>query len=133
MGGMQAGEIDYGWHSCRFLGRLPKAHKFAIEIRNKYWLTAGFFKLLRDHNVACALTDQSWMPTPNEIFAKVDPLTADFTYIRWLGDHKGIEQVTKVWNRIVVDRTAEMTSRVDVCKKIQPRGVTIYGYFNSAI
>jgi uncharacterized protein YecE (DUF72 family) len=71
------------------------------------------------------------MPPPNEIFAKVDPITADFTYIRWLGDRKGIEQVTKVWNRIIVDRTAEMTSWVDVCTKIQRRGVTIYGYFNN--
>lgn len=114
-----------------FLARLPKDHRFALEIRNKHWLTAGFFKLLRDHNVAYALTDQSWMPTPNEIFAKVDPITADFTYIRWLGDRTGIEQVTKVWNQIVVDRTAEMTSWVDVCKKIQRRGVTIYGYFNN--
>jgi uncharacterized protein YecE (DUF72 family) len=40
-------------------------------------------------------------------------------------------RVTKVWNRIVVDRAAEMTSWVDACKKIQRRGVTIYGYFNS--
>jgi uncharacterized protein YecE (DUF72 family) len=71
------------------------------------------------------------MPGPNEIFAKVDPITADFTYIRWLGDRKGIEQVTKVWNRIVVDRTAEMTSWVDVCTKILKRGVTIYAYFNN--
>ena len=68
---------------------------------------------------------------PNEIFAKVDPITADFTYIRWLGDRKGIEQVTKVWNRIVVDRTAEMTSWVDVCTKIVKRGVTIFAYFNN--
>jgi uncharacterized protein YecE (DUF72 family) len=97
-----------------FLRKLPTAHKFAIEIRNKHWLTAGFFKLLREHNVAYALTDQSWMPGPNEIFARVDPITADFTYIRWLGDRKGIEQVTKVWNRLVVDRTAEMTSWVDL-------------------
>jgi uncharacterized protein YecE (DUF72 family) len=114
-----------------FLRKLPQGHKFAIEIRNKHWLTAGFFKLLREHNVAFVLTDQSWMPAPNEIFAKVDPITADFTYIRWLGDRKGIEQVTKIWNRIVVDRTAEMTSWVDVCTKIQRRGVTIYGYFNN--
>jgi uncharacterized protein YecE (DUF72 family) len=71
------------------------------------------------------------MPGPNEIFAKVDPITADFTYIRWLGDRKGIEQVTNVWNRIVVDRTAEMTSWVDVCTKIQRRGVSIYAYFNN--
>lgn len=114
-----------------FLQKLPTGHKFAIEIRNKHWLTEGFFKLLREHNVAYALTDQSWMPGPNEIFARVDPITADFTYIRWLGDRRRIEQVTKVWNRIVVDRTTEMTSWVDVCTKIQRRGVTIYGYFNN--
>jgi uncharacterized protein YecE (DUF72 family) len=87
--------------------------------------------LLREHQIAYALTDQSWMPGPSEIFHKFDPITADFTYIRWLGDRKEIERVTKVWNRIVVDRTLEMTSWVDVCKKIQRRGVTIYGYFNN--
>jgi uncharacterized protein YecE (DUF72 family) len=114
-----------------FLRKLPTGHKFALEIRNKHWLTPEFFKLLREHNVAYALTDQSWMPPPNEIFAKVHPITANFTYIRWLGDRKGIEQVTRVWNRIVVDRTAEMTSWVDVCQKIQKRGVSIYAYFNN--
>lgn len=114
-----------------FLGKLPQGHQFAVEIRNHDWLTAEFFDLLREHSVAYALTDQSWMPGPNEVFAKVDPITADFTYIRWLGDRKEIERITKVWNRIVVDRTAEMTSWVDVCKKIQRRGVTIYAYFNN--
>jgi hypothetical protein len=60
MGGMQAGEIDYGWHSCRFLGRLPRAHKFAIEIRNNRLSGVrlsqahqsylfGFIKLTRRH------------------------------------------------------------------------------------
>jgi hypothetical protein len=44
---------------------------------------------------------------------------------------RGFERATKVWNRIVVDRTTEMSSWVDACKKIQRRGVTIYGYFNS--
>jgi uncharacterized protein YecE (DUF72 family) len=71
------------------------------------------------------------MPTPNEILAKVDPITADFRYIRWLGDRKRIEQITKVWNRVVVDRTAEMASWTEVCKKIQRRGVSIYAYFNN--
>jgi uncharacterized protein YecE (DUF72 family) len=116
---------------ARFLKKLPKGYRFALEIRNKWWLTAEFFDLLREHQIAYALTDQSWMPAPSEIFDKFDPITADFTYIRWLGDRKEIERVTNVWNRIVVDRTAEMSSWVDVCKKIQRRGVTIYGYFNN--
>jgi hypothetical protein len=47
---------------------------------------------------------------PDAIFEKFDPVTTDFAYIRWLGDRKGIERVTKVWNRIIVDRTAQMTS-----------------------
>jgi uncharacterized protein YecE (DUF72 family) len=114
-----------------FLKRLPKDHRFALEIRNKHWLTAEFFDLLREHQIAYALTDQSWMPGPTEIFEHFDPITTDFVYIRWLGDRKEIERVTKVWNRIVVDRTAELTSWVDVCKKIQRRGVMIFGYFNN--
>jgi uncharacterized protein YecE (DUF72 family) len=114
-----------------FLKKLPKGYRFAVEIRNKHWLTAEFFDLLREHQVAYALTDHFLMPGPGEIYEKVDPITADFTYIRWLGDRKGIEQITKVWNRIVVDRTAEMSSWVDVCTKIQKRGVNIYAYFNN--
>lgn len=114
-----------------FLTMLPSDFRFAVEIRNKSWLTAEFFDLLRAHQVAYALTDQSWMPGPNEIFEKFDPITTDFAYIRWLGDRKGIERVTKVWNRIVVDRSVEMRSWVDVCKKTQRRGVTIFGYFNN--
>jgi uncharacterized protein YecE (DUF72 family) len=40
-----------------FLKRLPKGYRFAVEIRNKQWLTTEFFDLLRAHNVAYALID----------------------------------------------------------------------------
>jgi uncharacterized protein YecE (DUF72 family) len=71
------------------------------------------------------------MPGPLELFGKIDPITADFTYIRWLGDRKAIEEITTVWNKTVVDRTAELQSWVDVCQKIQKRGVTQYVYANN--
>jgi uncharacterized protein YecE (DUF72 family) len=48
-----------------------------------------------------------------------------------LGDRKGIEKITTVWNETVVDRTAELTTWVDVCQKIQRRGVTIFVYANN--
>jgi uncharacterized protein YecE (DUF72 family) len=80
-----------------FLKRLPKGYRFAVEIRNKQWLTTEFFDLLRAHNVAYALIDQAWMPRVTEMFEKCDPITADFTYIRLLGNRKGIEQKTKIW------------------------------------
>jgi uncharacterized protein YecE (DUF72 family) len=115
-----------------FLRKLPCGkHKFAVEIRNKYWLTPRFAELLREHNVALVLQDQAWMPRPEELFEKFDPITADFTYIRWLGDRKGIEKTTKTWNKTIVDRTTELRGWVDVCHKIQRRGVTIYAYANN--
>ena len=79
-----------------FLKKLPKNHKFAVEIRNKNWLVPQFVETLRERGVALALIDQSWMPRPAQWFEKFDPITADFTYVRWLGDRKGIEAQTKV-------------------------------------
>jgi len=66
------------------------------------------------------------MPGPQELFEKIDPITADFAYVRWLGDREEIEKQTRVWNRTIVDRTNELQSWVDVCQKIQRRGVTQY-------
>ena len=71
------------------------------------------------------------MPGPEELFEKFDPITADFTYIRWLGDRKGIETVTKVWNKTIVDHTAQLQTWVQVCHKILRRGVTVYAYANN--
>ena len=65
------------------------------------------------------------MPGP-EIFEKFDPITADFAYVRLLGDRKGIEELTTTWNKTIIDRTSELQSWVTVCGKIQKRGVTQY-------
>jgi uncharacterized protein YecE (DUF72 family) len=114
-----------------FLKKLPKGYRFALEIRNKQWLSAEFFDLLREHKVAYALIDQAWMPRANEIFEKFDPITADFTYIRLLGDRKGIEQQTKVWDKVIVDRSRELMSWVNVCQRTVRRGVSTYVYVNN--
>lgn len=114
-----------------FLKKLPKGYKFALEIRNKNWLTAEFFDLLREHKVAYALIDQAWMPRPSEIFEKFNPITADFTYVRLLGDRKGIELKTKIWGKVIVDRSRELMSWVNVCQKTIKRGVSTYVYVNN--
>jgi uncharacterized protein YecE (DUF72 family) len=114
-----------------FLKKLPQGYKFALEIRNQQWLTAEFFDLLREHKVAYALIDQAWMPRVSEIFEKFDPITADFAYIRLLGDRKGIEQKTKIWDKVIVDRSKELMSWVNVCQRTVRRGVTTYVYVNN--
>ena len=71
------------------------------------------------------------MPLPNELSQKFDPITTDWTYIRWLGDRKGIERDTKTWNKVVVDRTNEMRGWVNVCYETVRRGVRVFGYANN--
>jgi uncharacterized protein YecE (DUF72 family) len=111
------------------LKQLPKEYKFAIEIRNKTWLNEKFADLLRAHNVALALQDQLWMPLPDAM--PFDYITADFTYVRLLGDRKGIEKETKVWDKVIVNRSKELRSWVDVCARAVKRGVSTYMYVNN--
>ena len=111
-----------------FLKKLPN-RKFAIEIRNRPWMNAEFANLLRDHGIALVLQDRSWMQNSSEL--DFDPITADWTYIRWLGDRREIEAQTMTWDKVVVDRTAELSSWVDFCYQIMKRGVLIYAYANN--
>ena len=106
-------------------------YRFALEIRNKEWLSVEFFDLLRAHKIAYALIDQAWMPRPSEIFEKFDPITADFTYIRLLGDRKGIEKQTETWDKIIVDGSRELMGWVNVCQRTIRRGVSTYVYVNN--
>jgi uncharacterized protein YecE (DUF72 family) len=101
-----------------FLKKLPADHKFVVEIRNKTWLDAKFVDVLREYNVALALTDTSFMPRPWEMKEKFDLVTADFAYVRWLGARKGIEQQTKTWDKTIVDRTSDLKNWVTVFKSL---------------
>src|ERR1019366_5230650 len=114
-----------------FLKKLPKDHRFAVEIRNKNWLVPQFVETLRERSVALALIDQSWMPRPAQWFEKLDPITADFTYVRWLGDRKGIEERTKIWNEVIVDRSHELSEWAEILGKVHKRKIQIYAYANN--
>jgi len=101
-----------------FLKKLPTDHKFVVEIRNKTWLDARFADVLREYNVAFALTDTSFVPRPWEMKEKFDLITADFAYVRWLGDRKGIEKQTTTWDKTIIDRTNDMKDWVEIFKSL---------------
>ncbi|HWF13916.1 MAG TPA: DUF72 domain-containing protein [Candidatus Acidoferrales bacterium] len=126
-----SGVQDFLARLVPFLKKIPREYRFALEIRNKYWLVPAFVDVLREHNVALALIDQSWMPGPKQQFARIDPITSDFAYVRWLGDRKGIELQTKVWDKTILDRTAELGEWVDVLRKVRERRIPIQAYANN--
>jgi uncharacterized protein YecE (DUF72 family) len=114
-----------------FLEKLPSAPRFALEIRNKNWLGPALYDLLGKHRVALALIDHPWMPRPREWFSRGDAVTTDFTYIRWLGNRKEIEEQTKTWDKTIVDRKSELLEWVEACRAFLKRKISVFAFANN--
>lgn len=114
-----------------FLKKLPEGYRFAVEVRNKNWLGPKLSAALRERGVALVLIDHPWMPRPADWLQCADPVTADFTYIRWLGDRKGIEEQTKSWDKRIVNRRRELSEWVEVCREFARRRLNIFAFANN--
>jgi uncharacterized protein YecE (DUF72 family) len=64
-----------------FLKGLPERFRYAVEVRHRSWLRSDLPDLLREHGAALALIDYPRMP-------RMEEATADFSYVRWLGDRR---------------------------------------------
>jgi uncharacterized protein YecE (DUF72 family) len=114
---------------------LKKLHdlplKFVVEIRNRRWLDHRFADVLREYGVALALTDTSFVPRPWEINEPFDMVTADFVYVRWLGDRKAIESQTMTWDKTIIDRTDDLEHWAKLFRQFMRRDLKIYAYANN--
>ena len=116
----------------QFLKRTRETYsnKLAVEIRNKDWLTPLLTDVLGHYRVALALTDHAFMPRPWEFKQKFDMITADFTYVRWLGDRRGIEELTRTWDKIIVDRRDDLMKWAELFRQFSDR-IPVYTYANN--
>jgi uncharacterized protein YecE (DUF72 family) len=103
-----------------FLGNLPDGPRYAVEVRNRAWLTINLSEMLTSHNAAMVLQDLHYMP-------KLDWITADFTVIRWLGRRKDIKR----FDRIQIDRTQELEIWAERVRHFLEQGVDVFGFFNN--
>lgn len=113
------------------LKQLPEDHQWVVEIRNRNWLQEKLYTVLKRYGVALALVDHAWMPRPSELFESGNLITADFTYVRWLGDRKGIEERTKVWNKTIIDRTEDLREWVKLLSAVSRQVKIIYTFSNN--
>ncbi len=121
--------VEFAGRLERFLPKLPKEWRFALEIRNKTWIGARLLDSLRQHKVALAIIDHPWMPRPLQMTSE-QLTTADFAYTRLLGDRYGIEEVTKTWDRTVIDKSREIDEWTGVAQILQKR-VPVYTFVNN--
>ena len=87
--------------------------------------------MLREHSVAFALVAHAWMPGIDTLAKALDLITADFTYVRFIGDRRRIENKTKRFDKVIEDKTEELSIWVDELKKIVNKGVKTYAFFNN--
>jgi uncharacterized protein YecE (DUF72 family) len=80
----------------RFLKQLRPDFRHAIEFRHKSWFTPEVYELLRGSNVAMVWSLNQYLESPPEV-------TADFAYLRMVGDREITE-----FTGIQKDRTEEM-------------------------
>lgn len=106
-----------------FLGRVPRDLKIAIEFRHRGWISDGVLALLKEHNIALALSDGRWIPRKVMLGLASRP-TADFAYIRWMGPNRDIVDYT----RVQVDRSNEVEMWSDAIEDLSQKVSHIYGY-----
>jgi uncharacterized protein YecE (DUF72 family) len=105
-----------------FLARWPHGQvPLAVEVRNPRWVGPKLVEVLRDHKAALTLTEQTWMPRPAQVAELADPVTGPISIVRLLGDREAIEKLTTTWDKVVVDRRAELAETAGVIQSIAER------------
>jgi uncharacterized protein YecE (DUF72 family) len=116
-------KVDQLDNLAAFLEKLPKEYRYAVEIRHRSWLKGEeFYNLLTKHRVALVLADLYYMP-------KLNKVTTDFVYIRWLGNRKDVPD--DQYEKIILDRTKDLLHWSEVVKGFLKKGLPVRGYFNN--
>jgi uncharacterized protein YecE (DUF72 family) len=102
-----------------YLQKLPKQHRYVVEVRNKSCLMPEFFSILRANRVALA-----WADSP--LMFQIREVTADFLYVRWEGDRK---KVNGTLGKIEAERGEDLKMEAAKIEPLVNKQVEVFGYF----
>lgn len=111
---------------AEFLAQLPLDLQFAVEFRQRGWISDDTLALLADHNVALALTDARWIPRRTMLRLAEHP-TADFAYVRWMGPNRDIVD----YSHIQFDRSREIAAWSETLRGLATRVKNVWGFANN--
>ncbi len=104
-----------------FLSTLPDGFRYAVEVRHRSWLRSDLSALLREHGAALVLVDYPRMP-------RMEEATADFSYVRWLGDRREFPSGHTELKR---ERDEDLRWWSDLVESFLEEGKTVFGYANN--
>lgn len=104
-----------------FVKELPEGCRYAVEVRHRSWLRSDLPAMLREHGVALTLIDYPRMP-------KMEEATADFSYIRWLGDRR---EFPAGHTHSKKNRDDDLRWWSDAVDRFLEEGRTVFAYANN--
>lgn len=125
------GEDEFLARLDAFLAALPGDQRYAVEVRNKQWFTPALTAVLRSHKAAFCLSDLSYLPHPAEVVERLDVATADFSYVRLIGDRKQIDGLTKVFDREVIDQGARIERLAESLRSLDDGIREVWAFANN--
>lgn len=108
-----------------FLPVLPRDIRFAIEFRSRDWIHTEILEMLSKHNVTLALVEGQWLDH-QQLMACAEQPTADFVYIRWMG-----ERNLTSFDKVVREQDENLLTWSKVIKRLSFRVDEIYAYFSN--
>jgi uncharacterized protein YecE (DUF72 family) len=103
-----------------FVAAAPRELRLAVEFRHASWHVPETWDLLRRYGVAVAWTE--WRELP-----RVTEVTADFLYLRWLGDRREIA----TYDRVQIDRGESFAAWEADLRRVLGEVKEVFGYFNN--
>ena len=100
--------------------------RYALEVRHRSWLAepvhAQLLELLLRQGVALCLVQHALMP-------RLDELTSDFVYIRWLGRREDIPDDD--FSHVRLNRDKQLDVWAEQVASYLHQGRFVFGYFNN--
>jgi uncharacterized protein YecE (DUF72 family) len=104
----------------KFLERLPREIRFAVEFRERHWLIDWTFEELEKNRVALALVEGSWIPR-ELVFGAIEKLAAEFAYVRFMG-----ERDLTAFDRVYRPQDANLRIWKEELERLQAREIFVY-------
>jgi uncharacterized protein YecE (DUF72 family) len=118
-----------------FLGRLPRGYQYAVELRNRDFLTAEYLDLLRSHGTAHLLNNWTKMPPIVEQLQVAGVLTAPFAVARALlkpgRTYQEAVASFQPYDRIREENPELRTGIAEAARRCRQEGRTLYAYINN--
>jgi uncharacterized protein YecE (DUF72 family) len=119
----------------RFLARLPKGYAYAVEIRNRDFLTEDYLAMLHSHGVAHVLNNWTRMPPILEQVQVSGILTAGFSVARALlrpgRTYQEAVDLFSPYERIAEENPELRLGLAESARRCLREGRTLYAYVNN--